>query len=158
METVEDLIRDLSSKLGDIAGEFSSRADRIIASGRASNGANDGQRHETHDLVARARQQLALRKARRRYFPTDLFHEPAWEMLVALFIIYDTDQSMNVKALVSCSDAPATTSQRWIDHLHKSGLIDRVTDPIDRRRIDISLSEQGHEAMMRYLSDIADIS
>ena len=155
MESVEDLIRDLSTKLGDIAGEFSSRADRIIASGRLSNGGGNAEPSMPADLVARAREQLAVRKARRRYFPADLFHEPAWEMLVALFIIYQTDHSMNVKALVSCSDAPATTSQRWIDHLHKSGLIDRVTDTVDRRRIDISLSDRGYEAMVRYLTEVA---
>jgi hypothetical protein len=153
MESVEDLIRDLSTKLGDIAGEFSSRADRIIASGRAV-GRHSVDPSAPVDLVARARDQLAVRKARRRFFPADLFHEPAWEMLVALFIIYKTDHSMNVKALVSCSDAPATTSQRWIDHLHKSGLIDRVTDTVDRRRIDISLSDRGYDAMVRYLKEI----
>lgn len=154
MESVEDLIRDLSSKLGAIAGEFTSRADRIIASGRPSGGAPAINPLTPVDLVARARQQLAMRKARRRHFPPDLFHEPAWEMLVALFIIYQTERSMNVKALVACSDAPATTSQRWIDHLHKSGLIDRVTDTLDRRRIDISLSDQGYDAMARYMAEL----
>lgn len=155
METVEDLIRDLSSKLGEIAGEFSSRADRMIASGRAVD-TMGGQ--APINLVDRAREQLAVRKARRRFFPADLFHEPAWEMLIALFIVYETDHSMNVKALVSCSDAPATTSQRWIDHLHKSGLIDRVTDTVDRRRIDISLTERGYNAMVSYLKSVSGIA
>ncbi|KQS03806.1 hypothetical protein ASG11_05735 [Sphingomonas sp. Leaf357] len=151
METVEDLIRDFSAKLGSIAGEFGARADQIISSGRIlPDNVADG----PVDLVARARNIMASRKARRKFFPADLFHEPAWEMLMALFIIYEGEHTMNVKALVSCSDAPATTSQRWIDHLHKSGLIDRVTDTIDRRRIDISLSERGHDAMTRYLKDV----
>lgn len=154
MDSVEDLIRDLSTRLGDIAGEFGSRADRIIASGKpGSNDVSDG----PVDLVARAEELLAARRARRKFFPPDLFHEPAWEMLVALFIVYETDHSMNVKQLVGCSDAPATTSQRWIDHLHKSGLINRVTDTEDRRRIDISLSEKGHEAMTRYLKQVSGI-
>lgn len=152
METVEDLIRDVSAKLGSIAGEFGVRADQIISSSRAAPGSasSDG----PPDLVARARGIIASRKARRKHFPSDLFHEPAWEMLMALFIIYEGDHTMNVKQLVSCSDAPATTSQRWIDHLHKSGLIDRVTDTIDRRRIDISLSERGYDAMANYLKDV----
>ena len=152
METVEDLIRDFSAKLGSIAGEFGARADQIISSGRAVGDVPlaDG----PPDLVARAKNIMASRKARRKYFPADLFHEPAWEMLMALFIVYEGEHTMNVKTLVSCSDAPATTSQRWIDHLHKSGLIDRVTDTVDRRRIDISLSERGHDAMVRYLKDV----
>lgn len=150
METVEDLIKDFSAKLGSIAGEFGARADQIITSGRVL---PDAAVAGPLDLVARARGIIATRKARRRFFPADLFHEPAWEMLLALFIVYEGEHTMNVKTLVSCSDAPATTSQRWIDHLHKSGLIDRVTDPIDRRRIDISLSAQGYDAMVRYLKD-----
>lgn len=152
MDTVEDLIRDFNAKLGSIAGEFGARADQILSSGRAvpADAASAG----APDLIARARGIMASRKARRKYFPSDLFHEPAWEMLMALFIIYEGEHTMNVKQLVSCSDAPATTSQRWIDHLHKSGLIDRVTDTIDRRRIDISLSERGHDAMVKYLKDV----
>ncbi|WP_260596747.1 winged helix DNA-binding protein [Sphingomonas endolithica] len=149
MDTVDDLMRDLTAKLGAIANEYKTRADDMLASTKARAAANGQQ----VDLVARARAMMADRKARRRYFPTELFHEPAWEMLVALYIIHDTEHTLNVKQLVSCSDAPATTSQRWIEHLHRSGLIDRVTDPMDRRRIDVSLSERGHEAMTRYLSE-----
>jgi hypothetical protein len=149
MDTLEDLVRDLTAKLGMISSEFKSRADDILASTRA----RGGETQQQADLVARARTMMANRKARWRYFPAELFHEPAWEMLIALFIIHDTEHTMNVKKLVSCSDAPATTSQRWIEHLHKAGLIDRVTDPLDRRRIDVSLSARGHDAMTSYLSE-----
>lgn len=155
MDSVEDLIRDLSTRLGAIAGEFGSRADRIIASSKP---ASPGIPDRAVDLVAVAQELLATRRARRKFFPLDLFHEPAWEMLVALFIVYETDHSMNVKQLVGCSDAPATTSQRWIDHLYKSGLVNRVTDTEDRRRIDISLSERGCDAMTKYLKHVSDIA
>lgn len=155
MDSVEDLIRDLSTRLGAIAGEFGSRADQIIASGKPALSKAPDQRV---DLVARATELQTIRRARRKFFPLDLFHEPAWEMLVALFIVYETDHSMNVKQLVGRSDAPATTSQRWIDHLYKSGLINRVTDTEDRRRIDISLSERGHDAMTKYLQHVSGIA
>jgi DNA-binding MarR family transcriptional regulator len=58
---------------------------------------------------------------------------------------------MNVKTLVSLSDAPTTTSQRWIEHLYQSRLINRVTDTVDRRRLEISLSQFGDQAMIAYL-------
>ena len=149
MDSVEDLIRDLSTRLGAYRWRIrhARRPDH-----RLGQAVLPGVPDQPVDLVARAEELLATRRARRKFFPPDLFHEPAWEMLVALFIVYETDHSMNVKQLVGCSDAPATTSQRWIDHLHKSGLINRVTDTEDRRRIDISLSEKGYEAMTRYLS------
>ena len=59
---------------------------------------------------------------------------------------------MNVKTLVASADAPVTTSQRWIDHLAKLRLVDRITDPADRRRIEVSLSLLGAEAIEGYLS------
>lgn len=155
MDSVKDLLQDLSIKLSAIAGEFGARTDQIIASSKP---ALPNTPDRPVDLVARATELLAIRRARRKFFPPDLFHEPAWEMLVALFIVYETDHSMNVKQLVGRSDAPATTSQRWIDHLHKSGLINRVTDTEDRRRIDISLSERGFDAMTMYLKHVAGIA
>jgi len=94
---------------------------------------------------------LAERRLRRRFLPSELFHEPAWDMMLALFVSRDERQPMNIKALVSMSDAPVTTSQRWIEHLHKLRLIDRVIDPTDRRRVEISLSYDGEQAMRGYL-------
>ena len=72
-------------------------------------------------------------------------------MMLALFVSRDERQPMNIKALVSMSDAPVTTSQRWIEHLHKLRLIDRVIDPTDRRRVETSLSYDGEQAMRGYL-------
>jgi len=47
-----------------------------------------------------------------------------------------------------------TTSQRWIDHLAKLGLVTRVVDPTDRRRIEVTLSQTGLEAIDGYLKAI----
>jgi DNA-binding MarR family transcriptional regulator len=94
---------------------------------------------------------LADRRMRRKFLPSGLFHEPAWDMLLALFVSRDDRLPMNIKALVSMSDAPVTTSQRWIEHLHKLKLIDRVIDPTDRRRATLSLSHAGDQQMRSYL-------
>ena len=76
-------------------------------------------------------------------------------MLIALFVSHRDHRPTNVKALVAMADAPVTTSQRWIEHLHKLKLIDRVNDPTDRRRIEISLSNAGFEAVSAYLTAIS---
>jgi DNA-binding MarR family transcriptional regulator len=102
-------------------------------------------------LVDHANVVLAERRMRRQFLPAELFHEPAWDMLLALFAARDDRMPMNIKALVSMSDAPVTTSQRWIEHLHKLKLIDRVIDPTDRRRVEISLSHAGDQQMKAYL-------
>jgi DNA-binding MarR family transcriptional regulator len=76
-------------------------------------------------------------------------------MLLALYVASHDHRVMNVKTLVSSADAPVTTSQRWIEHLAKLGLVRRMVDPIDRRRIEVSLSDDGRRAIEAYLAAIA---
>ena len=150
-ESVADLIKDLGSRLAAVSEEFTARASRVV-----DQRAEDATSPISEEmLVARAKEILAHRKLRRRFLPGELFHEPAWDMLVALFVSHRDHRPTNVKALVAMADAPVTTTQRWIEHLHKLKLIDRVNDPTDRRRIEISLSAAGYDAVAGYLTAIA---
>ena len=150
-ESVADLVRDMGSRLAALSEEFAIRAAHAAVSETDTPPAAI-----TEDmLVARARDILGQRKLRRRFLPGELFHEPAWDMLIALFVSHRDHRPTNVKALVAMADAPVTTSQRWIEHLHKLKLIDRVNDPTDRRRIEISLSNAGFEAVSAYLTAIS---
>lgn len=148
-ESVVDLIKDLTAKLSAVAEEFNGRV------AEASEPKPAGDVPSEAMLVERANAVLADRRMRRQFLPEELFHEPAWDMLLALFVSRDDRAPMNIKALVSMSDAPVTTSQRWIEHLHKLKLIDRVIDPTDRRRVEISLSDSGEQAMRSYLRALA---
>ncbi|WP_174298969.1 MarR family winged helix-turn-helix transcriptional regulator [Sphingomonas bacterium] len=100
---------------------------------------------------------LRHRQLRKRFLPVDLFQEPGWDMLIAVYIADRKGQPVNVKTLVAMVDAPATTAQRWIDHLDKLGLVSRATDPMDRRRIEVSLTGAGQAAMESYLDAIPEI-
>lgn len=143
-DSVVALIKDLTAKLSAVAEEFAGRADQVAPAAPSL------------DLptasVARAALLVEQRRMRRRFLPEELFHEPAWDMLLSLFIAHHDQRVMNVKTLVASAEAPVTTSQRWIDHLAKLGLVDRVVDPIDRRRIEVSLSATGLDAIERYLA------
>lgn len=150
-DSVTSLVSDLTSRLSEIAEEFARRAQHVStvpAPGPAMLPSEDER------LVAKARSLLAERRARSRFLPAELFHEPAWDMLLALFVAQHDRRVMNVKTLVGHSDAPATTSQRWIDHLAKLGLIDRVTDTVDRRRIEVQLSDAGDLALRKLLASL----
>lgn len=144
-ESVVDLIKDLTAKLSAVAEEFNGRVAHAADPEPAGDGPSD------RDLEAYAEAVLVERRMRRQFLPAELFHEPAWDMLLALFVSRDQRLPMNIKALVSMSDAPVTTSQRWIEHLHKLKLIDRVIDAADRRRVEISLSHAGDQQMKAYL-------
>lgn len=148
-ESIVGLVKDLTTKLSAIAVEFGDRADRF-----AGGAAPAGSTRERASPVAVARTLLAQRQSRLDFFPAELFHEPAWDMLLALYVADEERQTMNVKTLVATTSAPVTTSQRWIDHLHKLKLIDRIIDPVDRRRVEISLSDTGQRAVIAYLERV----
>lgn len=144
-QAVVSLIRDLSARLSAVAEEFSERAYLVEAPAAA-------QPDPPRSLVQKAQMLSDQRRLRRRSLPAELFHEPAWDMLLALYIAHDEGRVLNVKSLVACADAPVTTSQRWIEHLYTLRLVTRVVDPIDRRRLEVSLSQTGIEAMESYLN------
>jgi DNA-binding MarR family transcriptional regulator len=105
-------------------------------------------------LAAVARTLLDQRLQRKNFLPCALFHEPAWELLLCLYVAHEKGNVLSVKELVTQVDAPVTTSQRWIDQLVHMKLLHREVDAHDRRRLGISLTEQAAEAMARYLSQV----
>jgi hypothetical protein len=145
-DTMTTSVRDLTAKLSSIADDFATRLEGTELT--------DAER--APESVAMARSLLKQRQLRHRFLPTEIFHEPAWDMLLALFVAEHDGRTMNVKTLVSSAEAPVTTSQRWIDHLARIGLIDRVTDFVDRRRIEVTLSDAGRQALERYLAAVMD--
>lgn len=153
-QTVVALIKDLSDKLSAVAAEFSGRAEQVSQdSATAGNVTADKSAGQIQsDRLATVRGLIDQRRLRRRFLPEELFHEPAWDMLLGLYLAWHDGRVMNVKTLVGTSDAPVTTSQRWIDHLAKLGLVTRVVDPVDRRRIEVTLSQTGLASIDAYLS------
>ncbi|KQU52997.1 hypothetical protein ASG67_09060 [Sphingomonas sp. Leaf339] len=145
-EVVVSLIKDLTAKLSAVAEEFSGRVDR------AETNEPSAPAPAAPDNLSHVKRLIAERRSRRRFLPAELFHEPAWDMLLALYVANEESQTMNVKGLVACADAPVTTSQRWIEHLAKLRLVTRVVDTVDRRRVEVSLSQTGIEAIEAYLA------
>lgn len=147
--TAAELVKAMAAELNALATEFDHRVSYCTREVNLHRPAQAGT--PPHEV---ARKLLAQRRLRAEFFPAELFHEPAWDMLLALFIADDERQTLNVKALVATTLAPITTSQRWIDHLHKLKLIQRITDPLDRRRTEVSLSYTGQLAVLAYLEHV----
>lgn len=96
------------------------------------------------------------RKSRVKHLSNgDFFSEPAWDILLDLYIHQAENRNVSVKSASVGSGAPATTALRWINKLALKGLIGSLDDPDDRRRRLIYLTPEGYEAMTRYLNEIA---
>ena len=90
---------------------------------------------------------VAARADREAIFEARLFSDPAWEMLLDLAFAEATGRSISVTSLCLASGASTTTALRRIDDLQEAGLLERMPDPADRRRILVTMTLKGREKM-----------
>lgn len=103
--------------------------------------------------VELARQTYDDRRRRTKIFRSeDLFGEPAWDILLDLFIAAKERRRVSVTSACIGSAVPSTTALRWITILEKQGLLVREADPGDARRVYVKLSARGYAAMLEYFA------
>jgi hypothetical protein len=105
-----------------------------------------------HPLWAElARQHYRERRLRGKVFGGEtMFGEPAWDILLDLFIATKEQRKVSVMSACIGSAVPSTTALRWITTLERERLISRQDDPDDARRTYVVLTERGYEAMNEY--------
>jgi DNA-binding MarR family transcriptional regulator len=119
-------------------------------------GAGREQRHlPSHQEVLRML--VEAQRARVRHFPPGVFSDPAWDMLLDLMGAKLAGRTMTVSSLCLAADVPATTALRWLNALAEPGLIRRLPDPADRRRVLVELTEEGLARMEAYLRTIQSL-
>lgn len=116
--------------------------------------ASDGAVDERY-LASIAQSLYASRRLRERHMRNDLFGEPAWDMLLDLFVRGTQGKKTGVTSLCVASGVPPTTALRWITTLQDAGLILREGSEQDRRVAYLKLSASGFAAIRRYLIEAA---
>ncbi|WP_017663986.1 winged helix DNA-binding protein [Porphyrobacter sp. AAP82] len=101
--------------------------------------------------LALARKAYALRRKRAVLFGNpDLFGEPAWDILLDLYIAAGEGKPVSVSSACIGSAAPATTGLRWLGVLAEEGLVVREADAENHRRVLVRLTPSGQAAMDRF--------
>lgn len=95
------------------------------------------------------------RELRAQIFDPELFGEPAWDMLLALFISHAEQYRLKVSDLIFESSVPSTTALRWMKTLLDQGLCRKVPNPRDSRSSFIELSDDGLTRMTTLLTRMA---
>jgi DNA-binding MarR family transcriptional regulator len=106
------------------------------------------------ELLARAQAILAARRRRESIFKTILFGEPAWEMLLLLYLNASRSR-LTMGRLGEIAGLSKSTALRWIDYLDREGLARRDPHPTDKRATFVELTPMGRRALDHYLSGIA---
>lgn len=102
-----------------------------------------------------ARAIYAERAQRAAVFPAGLFGEPAWDILLDLFVASRENELRSVKEVCIASHAADATALRYVEQLIAAGLVLRTRDTRDNRRKFLSLSPDGYRRMTRYLAEAA---
>ena len=100
------------------------------------------------------RQIIANRQARARFFDSELFSDPAWDMLLDLTAAHAEHRRVSVTSLCIAAGVPATTALRWVRQMVDSGIFVRIADSTDKRRAFIALSDTTADAMANYFAAI----
>ena len=153
---------DRARHVGDNATAIGARSDNVLPpsekawsfSARESN--RTGRGVDTNHIALPdprlVRQVIAARQARARFFDSELFSDPAWDMLLDLTAAHGEGDRVSVTSLCIAAAVPATTALRWLKQMVDNGLFVRLADPDDKRRAFIALSDQSLEAMSRYFA------
>ena len=161
---VED--RDMASVADELMALARSIQAQHLHQPNTQDGTDHDQQHQSAEGVGQAlpaRKLLALaektyedRRRRDRVIgQSDLFGEPAWDILLDLFVAYLTDKDVSVSSACIGSASPPTTGLRWLSVLEDNGLVLRQKDLTDQRRTLVRISDTGIERMGQYFNAIA---
>lgn len=96
----------------------------------------------------------AMRRTRSSLFPTELFSDPCWEMLLDLYDAQLAGAEVTVTSLGAASGVPLTTALRRMDELQRHNLIVRADDVGDKRRTIIRLTDSGLRAIDTFFDSV----
>ena len=109
--------------------------------------------HAARADAAFIRTLLRTRRLRTHFFRSDLFADPAWDMLLDLMAARLEGKQVAVSSLCIAAAVPPTTALRWIGVLTEGGLVARVADRNDGRRVYIELAEPTVRALTAWLDE-----
>lgn len=89
---------------------------------------------------------LAMRAERKRSFPSELFDEHGWNMLLCLFVAMVDNRTLSEAALIRCADVRPAVGSRWLAHLVSDGQIEPTGDGRD-----ILLTKEAISRMRTFL-------
>ncbi len=145
-------VDDLPEQLKTFRNELD---DLMLAFNRLKNRGNSRANINNFDRVLNfyrlAKSVASMRRERNKFFTADLFGEPAWDILLDLFIASADERPISVTSACLASGVPLTTALRCLDNLVRQGLVVRSPDMQDRRRAIVSLTPKGHGAVEAWI-------
>ena len=90
---------------------------------------------------------LELRRMRERHFGTELFGEPAWDVMLQLMIARIDGTEFKLSELTGNSASPPIASRQYVEELIQARLVDRFENADNEPDFYLSLSSEAARRM-----------
>lgn len=138
-------------KWGEESGFSGQSINEMIASLKVSN--ERIKQTKTEEKVFTAENLYKLRRKRDRLFIPGLFSDPAWDLLLDLYVSEKARKKICTTSACIAAGVPASTGLRWINILVQNGYLQREEDPGDARRSLVSLTATARHALETLFED-----
>jgi hypothetical protein len=138
---------DLRQTIRELAHRVAEMETRLSEKSGAPLGFSDDK------LATIARSIYRTRQRRTHYFDPSLFGEPAWDMLIDLFIAKIRGARVSSTSLCLAAGVPQATGLRWIQILEGQGLLRRFRAPDDGRLMLIEITAQAYHLMRKCVGE-----
>jgi DNA-binding MarR family transcriptional regulator len=103
-------------------------------------------------LAAMAERLYQDRRRRAEYFPAGLFGEPAWDLMLALFVAREEGRRLSIAEAYEAAAVKPAAGRRLLAKMEQVGLVSRSGGQEDRRKHYVGLSQNAHERLSDYLT------
>lgn len=146
-----DRLAKLSAEVDRIASTLA----RISSSRLAEPAIFQSSSRPGDEILAEAvKSAIRARRLRERFFPGDLFADPAWDMMLELLFAELTHRRVSVTSLCEAAAVPPTTALRWSRLMVQKGLFVRRADPLDGRRVFVELAPKTSAGLRDYFQAV----
>jgi hypothetical protein len=146
--SLEQQIREIDSRLLRLATSMGA-AVTPAAQLPAGNALPTGLPREELAKLARAEYKNRRRREQVLDVP-DLFADPAWDILLDLYVSRLEGKQISTSSACIASCVPVTTALRWLTALEASGMVRKLADRRDKRRVYVEITDMALERLTRY--------
>lgn len=140
-----ELFQEVDARLSEIKQLFTQ-----LAGEPGSSPSVVDERRPRFDRVDLARLMLWCREVLEREVATDLFADPAFNILLTLYVSQAEGKDVSTSNACTASGVPTTTALRWINALARRGMVHKRSLPSDRRFTYLELSAETTAALERF--------
>jgi hypothetical protein len=106
--------------------------------------------HAPSEAVKLVSHVVHARRTRTDFFAPEIFSDPAWDILLVLFLAKVRGEGMTTDQLAEAAGSSLSSSVRWIEILERTGLVHARCDRSGGGVKTVELAPRGWSAMVQW--------